>query len=290
VDRWRPARGAGSYRHLHRASVPRQCVSNDPARIARRGSRSGSIPSRHRLTPGRHRTSGVIGAGRRGACSRQDVIERSWEMSILCSTMRCRRIHTRLAHPPYWVHAAVRIRLELMIAEEKLWTELQTLVDSLSENLVREPGYFEEGWSAKDLVAHVGGWLAEAGAALERIRFGNVPARGDRHRGDQREGLRRDAGHPVRGCAGAGDRRAQPDASSLAFASREFGRGRPVDTQGWSRALRGASSALARVGGGGRLFLSAVPGAPSHFGGRRSTKGLSACRRASTRWALTCCG
>ena len=28
------------------------------------------------------------------------------------------------------------------------------------------------GWSAKDLVAHVGSWLAEAGAVLERIRFG----------------------------------------------------------------------------------------------------------------------
>jgi len=61
---------------------------------------------------------------------------------------------------------------ELMTEEERLWTELQSLVDSLPENLVGEPGYFEEGWSAKDLVAHLGGWLAEAGAVLERIRFG----------------------------------------------------------------------------------------------------------------------
>ena len=61
---------------------------------------------------------------------------------------------------------------ELMTEEERLWSELQGLVDSLPEDLVAEPGYFEEGWSAKDLVAHLGGWLAEAGAVLERIRFG----------------------------------------------------------------------------------------------------------------------
>lgn len=34
------------------------------------------------------------------------------------------------------------------------------------------PGYFAEGWSGKDLVAHIGSWLAEAGVVLERIRFG----------------------------------------------------------------------------------------------------------------------
>jgi Mycothiol maleylpyruvate isomerase N-terminal domain len=61
---------------------------------------------------------------------------------------------------------------ELMTLEDRLWTELQGLVDSLPEDRVGEPGYFEEGWSAKDLVAHIGGWLAEAGAVLERIRFG----------------------------------------------------------------------------------------------------------------------
>jgi hypothetical protein len=56
---------------------------------------------------------------------------------------------------------------ELMQAEDRLWTELHGLVDSLPPNLVGEPGYFEEGWSAKDLIAHIGGWLAEAGAVLE---------------------------------------------------------------------------------------------------------------------------
>jgi hypothetical protein len=45
-------------------------------------------------------------------------------------------------------------------------------VDSLTDEDVAEPGYFEEGWSAKDLVAHIGSWLAAAGAVLERIRSG----------------------------------------------------------------------------------------------------------------------
>ena len=41
---------------------------------------------------------------------------------------------------------------------------------------VDTPGYFDEGWSAKDLVAHIGKWLAEAGVVLERIRFGTYRA------------------------------------------------------------------------------------------------------------------
>jgi hypothetical protein len=63
-------------------------------------------------------------------------------------------------------------RGELIAEEERLWTELSVLVDSLPLDKVDEPGYFDEGWSAKDLVAHLGSWLAEAGVVLERIRFG----------------------------------------------------------------------------------------------------------------------
>lgn len=59
-----------------------------------------------------------------------------------------------------------------MADEERLWAEVHGLVDSLVAGTVEEPGYFVEGWSAKDLIAHIGSWLAEAGAVLERIRFG----------------------------------------------------------------------------------------------------------------------
>ena len=61
--------------------------------------------------------------------------------------------------------------LELLTEEDRLWGELQDLVDSLPRDKVAEPGYFDEGWSAKDLVAHIGSWLAQAGVVLERIRF-----------------------------------------------------------------------------------------------------------------------
>lgn len=61
--------------------------------------------------------------------------------------------------------------LELLAEEDRLWAELHDLVDALPRDKVAEPGYFDEGWSAKDLVAHIGSWLAEAGAVLERIRF-----------------------------------------------------------------------------------------------------------------------
>jgi hypothetical protein len=63
-----------------------------------------------------------------------------------------------------------------MSDEERLWTELHELVGSLPEVRVQKPGYFAEGWSAKDLIAHLGSWLAAAGVVLERIRFGSYRA------------------------------------------------------------------------------------------------------------------
>ena len=56
--------------------------------------------------------------------------------------------------------------------EDRLWSEIHDLVDRLPVDEVDRPGYFPEGWSAKDLVGHIGSWLAEAGVVLERIRFG----------------------------------------------------------------------------------------------------------------------
>jgi Mycothiol maleylpyruvate isomerase N-terminal domain len=70
------------------------------------------------------------------------------------------------------VAASETRKRELLADEDRLWTELHELVDSMPHDKVDEPGYFIEGWSAKDLVAHVGSWLAEAGVVLERIRVG----------------------------------------------------------------------------------------------------------------------
>jgi len=64
------------------------------------------------------------------------------------------------------------IESELRKAEDDGWHELHALIDSLPPEYVDRAGYFEEGWSAKDLLAHVGAWLAQAGVALEQIGSG----------------------------------------------------------------------------------------------------------------------
>ena len=63
-----------------------------------------------------------------------------------------------------------------MAEEDRAWTELHDLIDALPGERVSTPGYFPEGWSAKDLVAHIGSWLAEAGVMLERMRSGTYRA------------------------------------------------------------------------------------------------------------------
>jgi hypothetical protein len=63
-------------------------------------------------------------------------------------------------------------RRALMGKEDQDWRELHGLIDTLPADRVEEPGYFAEGWSAKDLIAHIGSWLAEAGVVLEQIRAG----------------------------------------------------------------------------------------------------------------------
>ena len=61
---------------------------------------------------------------------------------------------------------------EVLAAEDTGWTELHSLIDQLTPEQAVRPGYYAEGWSAKDLLAHVGAWLAEAGRMLERIAAG----------------------------------------------------------------------------------------------------------------------
>jgi hypothetical protein len=61
---------------------------------------------------------------------------------------------------------------QLMAAEDAGWDELHALMDSLTPEQAERRGYYPEGWSAKDLLAHIGSWLAEAGVVLERIAGG----------------------------------------------------------------------------------------------------------------------
>ena len=68
------------------------------------------------------------------------------------------------------------IDADLRKAEDEGWHELHALVDSLPPDAIERPGYFEEGWSAKDMLAHIGAWLAQAGVALEQIASGSYRA------------------------------------------------------------------------------------------------------------------
>src|SRR5882672_12082210 len=60
----------------------------------------------------------------------------------------------------------------LVAEEQRCWGEFQALLAALSPEQAERPGYFLEGWSVKDLLAHVAGWLAEAGLVLEQVRVG----------------------------------------------------------------------------------------------------------------------
>lgn len=46
------------------------------------------------------------------------------------------------------------------------------MIDSLTKDEAERPGYYAEGWSAKDALGHIGAWLAEAGLMLEQIAAG----------------------------------------------------------------------------------------------------------------------
>ena len=65
----------------------------------------------------------------------------------------------------------VATKRELLAAEDAGWTEFLALIESVSPEQSEEPGYFLEGWSVKDLLAHVGGWQAETVQVLEQIRM-----------------------------------------------------------------------------------------------------------------------
>jgi len=60
-----------------------------------------------------------------------------------------------------------------MEAERRGWYEIVELVRSLAPDECLEPGYQRDpAWTVRDVVAHVGTWLAEAEMQFERISAG----------------------------------------------------------------------------------------------------------------------
>ena len=60
-----------------------------------------------------------------------------------------------------------------MAAEQAGWYEIVRLVGLLSTEQRLEPGYYRDpDWTVRDLVAHIGTWLAEAANRFEQIAAG----------------------------------------------------------------------------------------------------------------------
>lgn len=57
--------------------------------------------------------------------------------------------------------------------EAALWQRLHAAIDRLTPETADISGYFEEGWTAKDAVAHLGTWMAEGAAMLRRMASGS---------------------------------------------------------------------------------------------------------------------
>jgi hypothetical protein len=56
--------------------------------------------------------------------------------------------------------------------EAEAWSELHAVIDRVTPEIADEPGYFEEGWTAKDAIAHIGTWMARGATMLRQIASG----------------------------------------------------------------------------------------------------------------------
>jgi hypothetical protein len=71
--------------------------------------------------------------------------------------------------------------VERLLSEEDAgWRALRDAFEAIPPERFDEPGVTPDGWSAKDLMFHVGAWCAQCGTVLERIRMGTFsPSGGD---------------------------------------------------------------------------------------------------------------
>ncbi|MGZ6372463.1 MAG: maleylpyruvate isomerase N-terminal domain-containing protein [Candidatus Limnocylindria bacterium] len=56
--------------------------------------------------------------------------------------------------------------------EAEAWQRLHAVMYRITPEIADVPGYFAEGWTAKDAVAHIGTWMAEGAQMLRRIAAG----------------------------------------------------------------------------------------------------------------------
>jgi hypothetical protein len=56
--------------------------------------------------------------------------------------------------------------------DTEAWQRLHAALSRITPEIAEVPGYFEEGWTAKDAVAHLGTWMAEGARMLRQIAAG----------------------------------------------------------------------------------------------------------------------
>lgn len=56
--------------------------------------------------------------------------------------------------------------------EAESWQRLHAVIDRITPAMADVPGYYEEGWTAKDAIAHLGTWMAQGAANLRQIAAG----------------------------------------------------------------------------------------------------------------------
>ena len=59
-----------------------------------------------------------------------------------------------------------------LTGEREGWERLHAVIRRLTPKLADVPGYYTEGWTAKDAIAHIGTWMAEGAQMLRRIAAG----------------------------------------------------------------------------------------------------------------------
>lgn len=56
--------------------------------------------------------------------------------------------------------------------EAEAWNRLHAAIDRVTPDIAELPGYFEEGWTAKDAIGHLGAWMARGATVLRQIAAG----------------------------------------------------------------------------------------------------------------------
>ena len=65
------------------------------------------------------------------------------------------------------------VRQRLLHEEGEAWLALNAWFDRVSGERFEEPTLTPQGWSPKDAMFHIAGWMADCGEQLERMRDGS---------------------------------------------------------------------------------------------------------------------